>query len=166
MKNLIVFLYEYFCSEKCRFFKALLLPVPGAVLVLCFFGKIPADVIKSFYSNILTILGILLGFSISFHAIILSSDSDEFKLAKEYYGERSGQKKALSLFQMEVANNIFAILFQTILILLNIVIPLFWCGSHFNAWFLAANVFGIVFILVLLLRSIVDSYLIVTSKKK
>lgn len=110
-------------------------------------------------------MGVLIGFSISFHAIILSGDSEEFKKAKLYYGDDPESRTLLSLFEIEVANNIYVIIIQAILILVNIIAPFVWRGYQEKPCLLAFNVAGVVYVIELLLRSILDSYLIITTKK-
>lgn len=166
MKSFLILLWDYFSSEIKRTFVALVIPVLAAVTVSLCFCLLPKEAISSLYSSILTVLGVLIGFSISFHAIILSADSEEFKMAKEYYGDDPDKKSVLSLFEIEVANNIFVIMIQACLILFNLLIPFVWRDYQAKPALLSINVFGVVYVIELLLRSILDSYLIITTKKK
>lgn len=165
MKGLIVLLWEYVSFDWKRFLLGLLLPIIVAFGACVFFERIDLDAVEAFYSNILTILGILLGFSISFHAIFLSGDSVEFKMAKNYYGEDPKKPTPLSLFRFEVAHNIYVIIVQSILILLNVFAPFAWSDYQEKVWLLSVNFAGVVYVILLLLRSVIDSYLIVTTKK-
>lgn len=165
MIELFVFLFDYLRDAYKQVLRVIWVPLLAGICVALAFRYIPSEIIQEYYSNASTILGILIGFSLSYFAIILSANSDEFNIAKQYFGEPDKKKSRLSLYHKEVATAIFVILIQVVLLVLDLFVPFIISDYQSEWWLLAINVFGILYILALLLLCVLDAYLIVTTTK-
>lgn len=166
MRELVVFVFDFMRDSYKPVLRTIWIPLIAGICVAFGFCSIPSKIIQDYYSNAVTVLGVLIGFSLSYFAIILSANSEEFNLAKDYYGEESnGKKQKLSLYQKEVGTTIFVILTQVVLLVVDLFTPFIVSDYQSKWWLLAINVFGILFILALLFRCVLDAYLIVTTTR-
>ena len=163
--ELVVFLFDFFRDAYKQVLRLLWIPLVAGICAAWGFNHISSDIIQEYYSSASTVLGILIGFSLSYFAIILSANSKEFILAKQYFGQIEKKKSRLSLYHKEVATIIFVILFQVVLLAIDLFVPFVIPDYQSRRWLLATNVFGILFILSLLLRCVLDAYLIVTTTR-
>ena len=165
MIELIVFFFFFLRDAYKQVLRVIWVPLIAGICVALSFCYIPSKIIQEYYYNASTVLGILIGFSLSYFAIILSANSEEFNLAKQYFGEPGKKKSKLSLYHKEVATVIFVILIQVVLLVLDLFVPFIISDYQGERWLLAINVFGILYILALLILCVLDAYLIVTTSK-
>ena len=118
-----------------------------------------------FYSNIMTVLGILTGFSISIFTVFLTIDNENIREAKK---ENFGKKilgKEISLYDTLLIGLAYAIIVQAILLIANFLYPIFIdIETAKSKLFFAINIAVSIHIILLLMRSVLDFYFIITKK--
>ena len=97
----ILLIAEYIWIKKWMYFKYILI---SCIIGCCiFFGVNDHLYLKQsvdFHNNSITVLGILVGFSISVFAILLSTDNKNIRLAKEAnYNVNDLFRNKISLFE-------------------------------------------------------------------
>ena len=88
----------------------------------------------NYHSNIINVLGILIGFTISVLAIILSAENENIKTAKATYVKNSSDEykkiysRNISLYEDVTISLVYIIIFQGILLIANFIYPIFIDG--------------------------------------
>lgn len=125
-----------------------------------------------FHSNILNVLGILLGFSISTLAILLSVENDKMKAAKkELLKDKNGNeiklyKNKISLFESVSMELVHVIILQGLLLISNFVYPHFVdVVSNTGLLIYSINIFLMIYCMLLLINNILSLYFILTKKE-
>lgn len=164
----ILLITEYIWIKKWRYLKYILISCIVGCCVFwgvddCLYLKQSLD----FHNNSITVLGILVGFSISVFAILLSADSQNIRLAKEEnFDENDLFGNKINLFESVIIGLAYVIIIQGFLLLFNFLYPLFVDTATLKSkiWF-AVNMALIVHTILLLLRNILDFYFIITKKR-
>lgn len=125
-----------------------------------------------FHSNIINVLGILLGFSISTLAILLSVENDKMKAAKkELLKDKKGKeiklyKNKISLFESVSMELVHVIILQGLLLISNFVYPHFVdIVSNTGLLIYSINIFLMIYCMLLLINNILSLYFILTKKE-
>lgn len=146
----------------------------GIGLCVYYYTKQSIYVVKAetFYSNILNVLGILLGFSISTLAILLSVENDKMKTAKkEFVKDKKGNeielyKNKVSLFESVSIELVHVIILQGLLLISNFVYPHFVdIVSNTGLLIYSINIFLMIYCMLLLINNILSLYFILTKKE-
>jgi len=113
----------------------------------------------------MTVLGILTGFSISIFTVFLTIDNENIREAKK---ENFGKKilgKEISLYDTLLIGLAYAIIVQAILLIANFLYPIFIdIETAKSKLFFAINIAVSIHIILLLMRSVLDFYFIITKK--
>lgn len=164
MEYLLLF-FEYIKIRVAFFAKSIAVSV---VLYLCI-TKIMSyndylEYAESMHSNIVTVLGILLGFSISSLTILLTVDNKNIREAKN---EPLGKKlygKDVSLYDGVLIGMAHTVILQCFLLIYNLIYPLFE-GIKTEQGFLlfAINISLLVHVIFCLMREILNFYFLITK---
>lgn len=130
--SIIVFLY----SDSCRFY----------------------SVVDAIQSDILSVIGILLGFTISVFAIFLTSEGaniEKVKLGSE----------PVSLYRAITINFTYIVVVEGFLLLIGMIYPIFFSTTFLVGKILFSfNVFLLIHCILMTLRLILDFYFVITKK--
>lgn len=161
MEYLLLFI-EYHIIRKYRVIKNIAIPV--IIWLLVYFHSLRSfPDVNSFCSNATNILGILIGFSISVFAILLSLENDNIREAKNKTIKAKLYSKPVSLYEALLVDFAYIIFVQGLLLITNILLP-FFCDV--SRTFFATDIAAIVYVVVLILQCVLDMYFILTKKQK
>jgi len=120
----------------------------------------------NFHSNLVTVLGILIGFTISTLTMLLTVNNANIEKAKlELIGKKIF-KKDISLFDSVVIGLAYIILIQGFLLIANFIYPIFVSIATLQGkTFFAINISLMVHIILILMRNVLDFYFILTKKQ-
>lgn len=170
MLEYFLFFYEFLkTTEKRSVVPNLIISLIVAVLLffysenLCVFSKL-----DSIQSDILSVVGILLGFSFSVFTIFLTADGTNIAKAKKdflkgvtLYGEK------VSLYKSIIISFTFIIIMEGVLLLYCIIYPLISLVNSFgNRICFAVSIFILALSILMTLRLVLDFYFIITKKEE
>lgn len=126
----------------------------------------------NFHSNIITALEILIGFSVSIFTVFLTVDNENVKEAKNAKFKKRDKviklyNKEVNLYDSVLIGLAYIIVVQGIALILNFIYPVFVDIESTrirSKLFLSVNVAIIIHIIMLLMRSVLDFYFIITKK--
>ncbi len=162
MEYFLLFI-EYHVLRKGKVFKNLIAPIFVGLCVFFFRGSSIPDDIIALCAGLTNVLGILIGFSISVFAILLSIDNDNIREAKKEMIDAKLYSKPISLFEALLVDIAYIIIIQGLFLIANILAPLFIDTSRI---FIAMDTACITYVVVLILRCVLDMYFILTRKHK
>jgi hypothetical protein len=118
-----------------------------------------------FYSNVMTVLGILTGFSISIFTVFLTIDNKNIREAKKESIDKKLFGKEFSLYDTLLIGLAYIIIVQAVLLIANFLYPIFIdIETEKNKLFFSINIAVSIHIVLLLMRSVLDFYFIITKK--
>lgn len=164
----LLLIAEFHKIKRWSIFKALGLSIVLGVCVFLFSDddayKIQAD---SYINNIITVLGILIGFSISVFAILLSVENDSIREAKKTETKIKIYNNPIYLYESLIIELAYVIVIQGFLLIANFVYPLFINVSSITGKFVfSIDISLMTYSIVLLLRNVLNFYFILTKKDK
>lgn len=167
MEYLILIFEFFYTREKRNYFSLLVIPTIVALIIYyCSGNENLSKNIYDYNSNLLTVLGILLGFTISVTTLLLAIDNDNIKAAKLVQSEKILYKKTVSLYDTILYALSYLIIIQGFLLIANFIYPiLISLNSHLGKILFSINIGFIIHVILLLMRSILDFYFIITAKK-
>lgn len=159
----ILLIIEFFLSKRVRsYFGLLVIPV---VLSFILYNTISTEIAqKQDFGNIITLLGILLGFTISLFAIFLSANNSNIRVAKAQKTDFTVFKKNLSVFDIMQTSIAYVIIMECLLLLINIVLPIIISEPDSRKLFLVINIGALAHIVIILLRSLLDFYFALSKR--
>jgi|GEM_PF-912240 hypothetical protein len=172
MEFFLVFFEFHFIQNYKRFWIYILIPLILGVCVYkfsdyCLYMKNATN----YHSNIINILGILIGFTISVLAIILSAENENIKTAKATYVKNSSDEykkiysRNISLYEDVTISLVYIIIFQGILLIANFIYPIFIDITSIQGKLcFSINISIMTYIILLLVRKTLDLYFILTRK--
>lgn len=121
---------------------------------------------SDFHTNIITVLGILIGFTISTFTMLLTVSNSNIDKAKLELINKKIFSKELSLFDSVLIGLAYVILIQGFLLIANFIYPVFISiDSLRGKMMFSINISLVVHIILILLRNILDFYFILTKNK-
>jgi hypothetical protein len=167
--------FEYIWIKKWSYLKQII--ICGLLGLAIYYFADSNILIKhsiDFNGNIITALEILMGFSISIFTVFLTIDNKNVREAKKEKLKKGDKviklyTEEVSLYDSILIGLAYVIVTQGFLLILNFIYPTFVdIGSTKirSKLFLAVDVAITVHIIILLMRSILDFYFIITKKKK
>jgi|SRR5690554_1980047 len=159
----ILLIIEFFLSKKVRaYFGLLLVPL---ILSIVLYNSITIETASSQrYGNIITLLGILLGFTISLFAIFLSANNSNIRESKSQKTDFNIFGKNLSVFDVMQTSIAYTIIMECMLLLTNIVLPIVISEPGTKKLFLVINIGLIAHVVIILLRSLLDFYFALSKR--
>lgn len=167
MGRLAVLFYEFFATRKWSYLITVAFSV--AIGIVIFYSvdtsKMP-DFASKTRSDILNVIGILLGFSISVLAIFIASGNKNIDASKEYaIGVKLWKNKTTSLFDRIVIDLSYIIFLESVVLLICFIVPAFITTPCHNLQ-LTSIIIGVsVHIIFVILGITSDLYLIVSKKE-
>lgn len=120
----------------------------------------------SHINNIITVLGILIGFSISVFAILLSVENDSIREAKKKETKIKMYNKPVYLYESLIIELAYIIVVQGLLLIANFLYPLFINVSSITGKLIfSIDITLMTYSIVLLLRNVLNFYFILTKKE-
>ena len=120
----------------------------------------------SFHSNIVTVLGILIGFTISTFAVLLTVNNPNIDKAKDESLHKKVFSKDLSLYDSILIGLAYIIIIQGFLLIANFLYPIFFSiQTQEGKLLFSINISIIIHIILILMRNILDFYFMLTKKK-
>ncbi len=164
----LILIFEFFYTKKLRsLFTLLIMPFGlGMFMHQIINRQFLEDHNSAIESNIVTLLGILLGFTISFFAILITSNSSNIKKAKNKKIEKSLFKREISIYDVMITGVAYGIILQCTLLIVNLTFPLVIEKTESQITFLAINIGLLIHIVLVLLRSVLDFYFSFTKIEK
>lgn len=121
---------------------------------------------SSLQNNIITLIGILIGFTISVFTILLTVDNKSVKQSKETFIDKSLYSKKISLYETILVGLGYLIIIQGFLLIINFIYPLFIdVKSNNSKLIFSINIAIVVHVILLLMRCVLDFYFIITKKE-
>lgn len=141
--------------------------IPIIIGIVIFYVGDDANFVKNaseFRSNTVTVLGILVGFSISIFTVFLTIDNENIRKSKDYSIKGS---KSITLYESVLIVLAYLIIIQGFLLIFNFIYPAFIeIESQKGKQLFAINIAFLIHIIMLLMRNILDFYFILTRKSK
>ena len=167
MEYLLLF-FEYVWIKRCAYLAQIIFCLLiGLGIYYCSNEQILVKHSMDFYSNVMTVIGILTGFSISIFTVFLTIDNDNVREAKK---EKLGKKlfgKEFSLYDNLLIGLTYVIIIQAILLIANFIYPVFVdIETEKSKLFFSINIAVSTHIILLLMRSVLDFYFIITKRNK
>lgn len=161
----LLLLYDFCRIKKTALF--LLILIPTALGVSIFHFADDANYLKNaadFRNNTVTVLGILIGFSISVFTVLLTIDNPHIRKAKEKKLNEN-KPKSISLYDSILVGLAYLIIVQGFLLIYNFVYPVFIpVDSCYGKILFSINLAITIHVILILMRSILDVYFILTKR--
>jgi len=165
MEYLLLIFEFYFVKKRKSLISIILLPVVLSFFVLFIaLTKITIISIQNIEGEMITLIGILLGFTISLFAILISSNNSQIREAKNSYIEKKVLGKEISIYDMLLSGIAYAIIMECILLFICIVVPLLMQDLNAHKIYFSILIGSIAHVIIILLRSVLDFYF-TTSKR-
>lgn len=166
----LILIFSFFQTKEKRIFWINFL-CPLLIGVLTFWHSDSShfqEVAKDLQSDILSVIGVLLGFSFSVFAIFLTSEGVNIEEAKNRIVENVKLlSKPVSLYRTIIISFTYIIIVEGFILLTSIIYPIFFSmGNVFGRLFFAFSVFLSIHCILMTLRLVLDFYFIITKKKK
>lgn len=143
---------------------------PGVAAIIVYFKLLRPPVISGiseYFSSILTLLAILIGFSIASVTVLATNSSSNVEELKKTMTERKIGGEKVSLFRLIIITFIFALLIELFSLIFNLTYGLLYKTGHLK-WLIeeyyAVNVFLLLHIFLLNIRNITNFYFIFFRK--
>jgi hypothetical protein len=159
--------FEFFFIKR---FKAFIfnigIPIIIGILIFhcadnCLYIKNTAN----FHTNMITVLGILIGFVISIFAVLLTLDNKNIESAKNHKLGFTLFKNEVNLYDSLLVGFAYLILILGLSLISNFIYPIFISiESNLGKLFFSINTAITIHAILILMRNILDFYFIVTKK--
>lgn len=145
----------------------IILPALLSVIVYCCSNQINyAANATSFQTNIVTVLGILIGFSISTLTLLLTVNHSNIEKAKNEKLNKKFLNKELTLYDSVQIGLAYLIIIQGFLLILNFVYPIFINSvTDTGKKLFSLSIAMLVHIILILMRNILDFYFILSKNR-
>lgn len=162
----IFLILDYFNSLKFRIvLYEIILPFVFSIIVFILLKNDNQTMSFSTYKdNVLSLLGILVGFSITIITILTTGQSKNLEEIKKVQTEIVISGKKISLFKLLLINFSYSVVVEIFLIIMNLVYPIITstCQISINIKLIGFSImiFSTIHILLLLIRNTTDFYFI------
>lgn len=168
----LILICDYFRTLRNKFHYVLFEWIfPFTISLVCFFlikNCMVRNIATDFFSTGVTLLGILIAFSITVLTILTTNSSSNIEEIKKTNTECKIGKRIITLYELLLINLSYSVIVEILLLILNICLPLIWINFYDGGikFFLVVDVLLICHILFLILRNTTDFYFILFKKKK
>lgn len=162
----LLLLIEFFKIKKWTMVLNILIPIVVGILIYhCANDSNYVKNANDFRDNTITVLGILIGFSISVFTILLTVDNVHIQKAKEEKLDKENPK-SISLYESVLVGLAYLIIVQGFLLIFNFIYPAFVIVDSLQGkLFFAINISFTIHVILLLMRNVLDFYFIITKKE-
>ena len=149
-----IFLYEW------------IVPLVFSILLFLFKTQLDTSILKSFKDSAISILGVLLGFSIAVITIITTGSGENLEKIKKIKTEFKIGIHAISLYKLTLINFTYSVVMEILVIVPSITLPILsnCINPTIKLFLYILLVFGVIHILLLTLRNLTDFYLIIAKE--
>src|SRR5690554_7363999 len=159
----LLLIFEFFASRKLKAYFSLLI-IPFLISFFLYLSLSKDYVFEHDATNIITLLGILLGFTISLFAIFLSANNSNIRESKSQKTDFNIFGKNFSVFDVMQISIAYTIIMECMLLLTNIVLPIVISEPGTKKLFLVINIGLIAHVVIILLRSLLDFYFALSKR--
>lgn len=165
MFQYLLLIFEYLYIKRIKLLFSL---IPSIIIgfSICFGNlRLTIDEISFYTSNSINVLGILLGFTASIFAIIITTNDSSINKAKTKETSIKLYKKPFTVYDQLVVSCAFLILLLGFLLLLNFLLPIYkniLANSYLELF--SINISLIIFAIIQLVLSILNFYFIITNQ--
>ncbi len=168
----ILILFDYFRTLKFRnFVFEIVIPLIGAILIFLLGRQYLyvdlRQLTKDFGDTTITLLGVLIGFSITVITIMHTSGNKNIEQIKKKNTDFKIGSNTVTLFQLVLINHTYSVILEVLCLIANLILFLVWAkvpGPHLKYW-LSINLFFVLHILLLNVRNMADFYWIMFRKE-
>lgn len=165
MEYLLLIFEFYYAKSLKGLIGILLIPIILSISIYWLTNqKLNVQQLSDISTNILTLLGILLGFTISFFAILLTSSSLNIRKAQITFIEKTLFQKRISIYDIMLTGIAYSIVIQCLLLIVNLISLVWLSDTLFSKKMIAINIGIISHIVIVLLKSVLDFYFAFTRK--
>lgn len=167
MGRITVLFYEFFATRKWSYLLSIAISITIGVIIFYNIDTLKKpDFASETRSDILNVIGILLGFSISVLAIFITSGNKNIDASKEYpIGVKLWKNKMTSLFDRIVIDLSYVIFWESVVLLICFLIPAFITNPCRNLQLTSIIIVVSIHIIFVILGITSDLYLIVSKKE-
>jgi hypothetical protein len=155
----LLLVYEFYATKRFYYIlKVVLVPVMASFLVYNFIlniNKINTEVLSG---DLITLFGVLFGFTISFYAILFSSNSPNINEAKNTLIGKSILNKDFTIYDEIITGLAYSIVLECLLIILNIFTSVLHLEIFKFKILFSVNFGFLTHIILVLLRSVLSFY--------
>ncbi len=168
MMEYLLLIAEFHLIKRWKILKAVCLSIVLGLCVYylsndCFYYRHAVG----YQNNITTVLGILIGFTISVFAILLSVENGSIREAKKKETEIIIYSRPVYLYETLLVELAYIIIIQGFLLISNFVYPLFVdVATKTGKVFFSISISLTTYSILLLLRNVLNFYFILTKKEK
>jgi hypothetical protein len=165
----LLLIVDYFKTLRRREF-LLEWMAPLIIGVLCAIIKSPEkdviEILKALSSGGISLLGVLIGFSIAVLTILVTSSSENIQEIKNTKTDFIKSHKRLSLFDLLLTNYAYSVVAEVLVLIVNILIAssMFSFEGRVQKFIIFFDVFLLSHVLLLTLRNITNFYFILSKK--
>jgi hypothetical protein len=126
------------------------------------------ELVRSLSANTISLLGILVGFSIAVITLLITANTKNIDEIKELVAARINEYRTVSLFELMIITYTYSVIIEVVLIIFNLFIPSI--NLNENSYTLRANLIASIDILLILhvlfvtIRNITNFYFILIKK--
>lgn len=163
-----ILLFEYiFISRKSYLKQVVFCLLVGLAIYYFANSKSLTEHATNLHSNIMTTIGILTGFSISIFTVFLTIENSHIEEAKRKSIGKKLYGKNISLYDSTLIELAYVIIIQGFLLIGNFLYPIFTDIQHPKSKiFFSVDITLTIYIIILLMKSILDFYFIITKKER
>lgn len=167
MGRIAVLFYEFFATRKWSYAISLFVSIAiGGIIFYCVNTSKMPDFASQTRSDILNVMGILLGFSISVLAIFIASGNKNIDASKNHYiGVKRWKNKTMSLFDRIVIDLSYVIFLEAVILLICFIAPAFIATPCRDLQLISIIIAVSTHIVFVILGISSDLYLIVSKKE-
>lgn len=167
MMEYLLLIIEFHFIKRWKILKTVCLSIILGLCVYylsndCFYYRHAVE----YQNNITTVLGILIGFTISVFAILLSVENSSIREAKKKETEIIIYSRHVYLYETLLVELAFVIIIQGFLLISNFVYPIFVdVATKTGKVFFSISISLTTYSILLLLRNVMNFYFILTKKE-
>lgn len=166
MLQYLLLIFEFFYIKRSRIIFSVIISALIGVSICYGNLGLTKDDINNYISDSINVLGILLGFTASIYAIIITNGNSEIEAAKKKNTKIKFYKKPFTIYDHLVISCGFLIFLLGVLLILNFLLPIYKnvIGIYYLKVF-SLNVSLIIFSVSQLVSSILEFYFIITKRE-
>lgn len=162
----LLLLFDFFRMKKAAIMLHLLIPLFAGISI--YYWADNENYLKNandFRDNTITVLGILIGFTISVFTVLLTVENDHIIKAKEWKLDEK-DPDSMTLYVSVLIGLAYLIIVQGFLLIFNFIYPVFILVDTIKGkLFFSINISIAIHVILLLMRNILDFYFIITRKE-
>lgn len=165
MLQYLLLIFEFMYIKRGKLIFSILISSFIGISVYCGNLGLTISDISNYSSNSISVLGILLGFSASIFAIIITSGNAKIEEAKKKKTKRKLYKGPFTIYDELIISCGFLVLLLGFLLVLNFILPIY--RNVIKTYYLeifSINISMIIFSVIHLVSSILGFYFIITKR--